>query len=127
MGDLATALGEKVSGELIKAKDWNDLVVAVESIGEGLLDFSASVDQSLLDVSKKLKGLDERCGALEGQTKELGTILEAVRRQFLRVTLQVEGRELSMPFGDRMEIVAQVSDQEGKPLEVCRRRWMSRW
>src|SRR5688572_2639402 len=94
MGVLADTLGGKLSGDLIRASDWNDLITAIEGIeaspDERITTLSESVDERFATVDAALTGLQTTVGTLEDRVDGIETQLQALKQRFRRVTLQTD-------------------------------------
>jgi hypothetical protein len=113
MGELATRFGGKISGELIRADDWNGLIDGIES----------QLTALETRVNGKIDALVPRIAAAEGRLAEIGQSL--VPLQALATSLLARQRRIDLnstrttfAIGERAEIVARVTDLLGAPLNL---------
>lgn len=120
MGALADRLGGKAPGELIRAKDWNDLVAATEEIDQRLSkqvsDLGQSLGERLTALETRVEGAEGRISAVETRTGALEGVVSQLAARFRRVALRTE--QLTYALGQSAEIVAQVTDLAGAPLDL---------
>lgn len=109
MPPLTPILGNKAAGELIKAKDWNDLIAAVDGLSQSLADFQASA-------SAQLGALDGRLDALGGRV-ETALGLAAPVDALLAVNRRLELRTLAASYalGQLATIEARIGSLPGAP------------
>ncbi len=107
------------TGELIKAADWNKLVTAVENARIALENRVAKVETDLGALSAQVQtGL----GDLTTQLNALRGRLDGLLGQYSRIALNTS--QLTYALGTPAEIVAQVTDLEGRPLAGPTRPWV---
>jgi hypothetical protein len=114
MGELANRFGGKISGELIRAEDWNGLIDGIEAqligletrIG-GRID---ALEPRLAAVETSLAAIIQRLVPLEA----LATSLLARQRR-----IDLTSTRTTFAVGERAEIVARVSDLHGAPLNLA--------
>jgi hypothetical protein len=118
MGVLADTLGGKLSGDLIRASDWNDLITAIEgieaSLDERITELSTSVDDRFATVDTALNGLQESVGTLTERVDDIDTQLDALKQRFRRVTLQTD--QTDFVIGELAQITGRLTDLDGEPL-----------
>lgn len=112
MGELVDAFGGKVSGELIKAADWNGLLEAME---KQLDTLRSEVEERLETLEARVDTADQRLDQIEDRVVPLEALASSVRQRFRRVDLSTS--RASFAIGERGEIVARVTDLEGNPID----------
>lgn len=115
MPPLAPTLGNKAAGELIKAKDWNDLVAAFDGLSASLSTFAAST-------GTRFDALDARLGALESTVEDVAKLENPVIA-LLDVNRRLEMRtpSASYAFGQLATIEARIGSLQGAPpLDLTR-------
>jgi hypothetical protein len=114
MGELVDRFAGKVSGELIRASDWNGLIAAIEvqleSLEARLGDRVAGLETDLAAAGQRIEDLGARVDPLQG-------LATALRTRLRRVDLRAS--RASFAIGERAEITAQVTDIEGRPLALA--------
>ncbi len=133
MGTLVDSLG-RVSGNLIRAEDWNALLSAVEALDTRLsgqiTTLSNSVDTRFAAVNTSITNLTAAVSTLSSQVSALNTKVDTLKMsfdsfrtntegliaQFYRVTLHTD--YLYYAVGEVAEITAQVTDLRGNPLSL---------
>jgi len=113
MGELVDNFGGKISGELIKAADWNGMLAKVE----GMLGTLAN------DLGTRINGLETRATDLENRTSAAETRLteaegkiNAINNRFRRLALNTTTTRFAI--GQRGTITAQVTALDGSPLAL---------
>jgi len=122
VGELVDSFGGKVSGELIKAADWNGLLEAIE---QQLDSLRSDLEQRLDALETRADTADQRLDQLDGRIAPLEALATSVRQRFRRVDLSTTRSRFAI--GERGEIVARVTDLEGNPLafqDVASRPWV---
>lgn len=109
MPPLAPTLGNKTSGELIKAKDWNDLVAAIDSLAQNLTTLQTSVQGELAALGGRLDALDGRVEKAEGLATPVNALLAVNRRLELRTP------SVSYALGQLATIEARIGSLPGAP------------
>lgn len=115
MGDLVDNFANKIDGDLIRAQDWNGLIAAIEAQMEAL---STTLGSRIDEVAASVADLDGRATTLEGQVGPLERLADALRARLRRIDL--EASRTTFALGQRGEIVARVTDIEGRPLDLGR-------
>jgi hypothetical protein len=132
MGELATRFGGKINGELIRAEDWNGLINGIEAQLTGLeTRLGARIDA----IAPQLAAIETRLGAridalaprltaaearLTAITQSL-TPLQALAASLLdrQRRINLNATRTTFAVGERAEIVAQVTDLLGAPLNLA--------
>lgn len=114
MGDLADRFGGKVNGELIRASDWNGLIDGIETQMAALQT----------RITEEIGGLAARIEAAEAGLADLGARLGPLEALAQVVTtrqrrLSLSSTRSAFAVGERAEIVAQVTDFHGQPLDLA--------
>ncbi len=118
------------TGELIKAADWNTLVTAVENARIALENRVAKVETDLAALSAKVETdlaalsatVQAGLGDLTTQLNALTGRVNGLLGQYSRIALRTT--QLTYALGTTAEIVAQVTDLEGRPLAGPTRPWV---
>jgi len=113
MGELVDAFGGKISGELIRAADWNGMLAQVEQMFAALAD---TVGARIDALEARADQLEVRVASAEQRLDADQPLLAAVRSRFRR--LDLNATTTSFAIGQRGEIVARVSGLEGTPLDL---------
>ena len=136
MGALADALGSRVAGDLIRADDWNALIAGIEGADEAL---QTQITELGTQLGARIDAVEVRVTDLEGRTTavetrvtdaettltELQDVVEALRAQFRRVTLQSD--RLRHAVGEVAELTARITDLDGAALpfaDAATRPWI---
>lgn len=110
MPPLAPTLGNKAAGELIKAKDWNDLIAAVDGLTQSLADFQASASARFAALDARIGALDGRVATVEGLAAPVDALLAVNRRLELRTPNAVYA------LGQLATIEARIGSLPGAPV-----------
>ena len=113
MGALVDQFAGKVSGELIRASDWNGLIAAIEAQFAAV---EAAFDARLDALEPRLTAIEARVTAVEQQLAPLDALADALRQRQRR--LDLTSTRTRFAIGERGEIVARVTDVLGAPLEL---------
>lgn len=113
MGVLVEDFGGKVSGELIKASDWNGVLAGIEALVEGVSD---TLSERIGIVEARATELERRVDVLEADVVGLAPTVQAIRERYRRVNLSSNSTRFTI--GQRGEIIARVTDIEGNPLDL---------
>jgi hypothetical protein len=113
MGELVDGFGGKISGELIKAADWNGMLTKVEELFDTL---STTVTARLDALETRADDLEARVSSVELRLDEAEPTLETVRARFRR--LDLNAATTTFAIGQRGEIVARVTALDGTPLDL---------
>jgi hypothetical protein len=113
MAELVDKFGGKVSGELIRAADWNGLIAAIEGqLGALGTQFDGRIDA----LESRIDATEGRIAAVETDLAPLARFAAALRDRYRR--LDLSATRTTFAIGERGEIVARVSDLEGAPLDL---------
>lgn len=122
MGELVDDFGGKISGELIRASDWNGMLARVE----GMFETLASELGARLDTLEARTGvLEERTIAVETRLDAAEVVLGHVRERFRRLDLNTSITQFAI--GQRGTITARVTALDGSTLalgDVDSRPWV---
>jgi hypothetical protein len=113
MGELVDAFGGKVSGELIRAADWNGMLTKVEAMFEAL---AGTLGTRIDALETRADGLETRMSAVEERLDAAEPTLDAVRNRFRR--LDLSAATTTFAIGQRGEIIARVSALDGGALDL---------
>jgi hypothetical protein len=114
MGALVDGFGGKINGELIRARDWNGMLAAVEALVAGV---QQAIEARLTALEATVGGLGTRVTALEGQLVDLTNVAATLRAQYRRVNLTAASSRFAI--GQRGEITATVTSFDGAPLALA--------
>jgi len=112
VGELVDTFGGKVSGELIKAVDWNGLLGVIE---QQLDSLRSDLEGRLDALEARADAADARLNELDGRVAPLEALATSVRQRFRRVDLTTTRSRFAI--GERGEIIAQVTDLEGNAVD----------
>ncbi len=113
MGELLDGFGGKVSGELIKAADWNGMLAKVEEMLDAVAEeLGARVDA----LEGRATDLETRITAVEQRLDEAEPMLETVRSRFRR--LDLSSATTTFAIGQRGEVIARVTALDGGALDL---------
>jgi hypothetical protein len=110
--DLATALGGKAPGHLIKSDDWNKLVSVLEEYGAALISLPERVE-SLEDAVEDLTERVEALELLPARVQQLEDETAPLRENYL---LSVSTTAENYLVGQVAELVFKVAALDGSPL-----------
>jgi len=114
MGALVDGFGGKISGELIRASDWNGMLAAVETLVAGV---QAAIEARLAPLEDTVEDLGTRVTTLEGAIGDLTNVAATLRARYRRMNLTAaSGRFV---IGQRGEITATVTSFDGTPLDLA--------
>jgi hypothetical protein len=113
MAEIADSFGGKVSGELIRAADWNGLIDAIEARFAAL---ETGLGQRIDALGTRLGAAEARLGAAETALGPLQAVATALLARQRRIDLSAT--RTSFAIGERAEIVARVTDFLGQPLDL---------
>lgn len=114
MGELVDDFGGKVSGELIRATDWNGMLVKVEELFDGLrTELSTRLDT----LEDRADALEARADAAEGRLDAAETTLDLLRNRFRRLDLNTTTTRFAI--GQRGTVTARVTALDGSPLDLA--------
>ncbi|MGE0416243.1 MAG: hypothetical protein AB7O80_05505 [Acetobacteraceae bacterium] len=113
MGQLVDDFAGKTAGELIRASDWNGLIAAIEG---QLAALETSLNAKIDALTPRVTSLEGRVTALESQMAPLNALAAAIRQRQRR--LDLNATRSAFAIGERAEIVAQVTDMLGAPLDL---------
>lgn len=112
MSDLVTDFGGKISGQLIKATDWNNMLQHVEDMfGELASELGTRID----GLEARADDLEERVTADEGRLDTAETTLDLLRDRLRRLDLSTTSTRFAI--GQRGTITARVTALDGAPLD----------
>ena len=113
MCELLDGLGGKVSGELIKAADWNGMLAKVEELlAAGAAELGARVDA----LEGRATELETRMTAVEERLDDAEPMLDTVRSRFRRLDLNSD--TTTFAIGQRGEVIARVTALDGGSLDL---------
>lgn len=113
MGELVDDFGGKISGELIRASDWNGMLARVEGMLNTLADdLGTRVDT----LEGRADVLETRTGAAEARLDEAEVTLGHVRDRFRRLDLSTTITRFAI--GQRGTITARVTALDGSTLDL---------
>ena len=84
MGALVDGFGGKISGELIRASDWNGMLAAVEALVAGV---QTAVEARLDPLEDAVEALGPRVTALEGAITDLTNVAATLRARYRRMNV----------------------------------------
>ncbi len=114
MGELVDGFGGKISGELIKAADWNGMLAQVETMFDGLAGtLGARIDA----IEARANAIETRLTSVEEVVDEVEPLLQTVRTRFRR--LELSAATTTFAIGQRGEIVARVKALDGSALDLA--------
>ena len=113
MGALVDGFGGKISGELIRANDWNGLLAAIEALVDGV---EQTLDLRVTSLENATNALDARLTAVEGQLTDLVNVAATLRARHRRLNLATGTSRFAL--GQRGEITATVTSFDGTPLDL---------
>ena len=114
MGALVDGFGGKISGELIRASDWNGMLAAVEAMVAGV---QTAIETRLDPLEDAVDDLNARVTALEGSIGDLTTVAATLRARYRRMNLTTASARFVI--GQRGEITASVTSFDGTPLDLA--------
>jgi len=114
MGELVDNFAGKVSGELIRANDWNGLIAAIEARFTAI---ETEFDTRLDALEPRFTALETRVTAIEQQLSPLVALANAIRQRHRRIDLTTT--RTSFAIGERGEIVARITDVLGARLNLA--------
>ncbi len=113
MGELVDDFGGKVSGELIKATDWNGMLAKVESMFDDLAtDLGARIDT----LEDRADTLETRAGDAEARLDDAESTLQAINSRLRRLDLNTATTRFAI--GQRGRITARVTALDGQALDL---------
>jgi hypothetical protein len=113
MGALVDGFGGKISGELIRASDWNGMLAAVEALVAGV---QTTIEARLEPLEDAVEALGPRVTALEGAITDLTSVAATLRARFRRLNLTAASSRFVI--GQRGAITASVTSFDGAPLDL---------
>jgi hypothetical protein len=113
MGELATRFGGKISGELIRAEDWNGLINGIEAQLSGL---ETRVNGRIAALEPRLAAVETSLAAIAQRLVPLEALAASLLARQRRIDLS--STRTTYAVGERAEIVARVSDLLGAPLNL---------
>jgi hypothetical protein len=120
MASLVERLGGKEKGFLIKAKEWNELVEALQQLKTELADHithtEAEINRVIEHTDAKVGLVEDLVTTLQGEVDALSNKVEPLLGQYYLLTLQTS-RERNA-IGQVAEITAKVTDLWGEPLDL---------
>lgn len=114
MGDLVTRFGGKVSGELIRAEDWNGLIEGIEAQLAGL---ETRIGSRIDALEPRLAAAETSLAAIAQSLAPLQTLAASLLARQRR--LELNATRTTFAVGERAEIVARVTDLLGAPLNLA--------
>jgi hypothetical protein len=113
MGALVDGFGGKISGELIRASDWNGMLAAVETLVAGV---QTAIEARLSPLEDTVDDLGARVTALESAIGDLTNVAATLRARHRRLNLTTSSARFVI--GQRGEITAAVSSFDGTALDL---------
>src|SRR6185503_3627911 len=113
MGALVNGFGGKISGELIRASDWNGMLAAVEALVAGV---QAAIEARLEPLEDTVEDLGTRVTTLEGSITDLTNVAATLRAHYRRMNLTASSPRFVL--GQRGEITANVTSFDGTALDL---------
>ena len=113
MGALVDGFGGKISGELIRASDWNGMLAAVEALVAGV---QTAIEARLEPLEDAVDALGPRVTALEGAVADLTNVAATLRARYRRMNLTAGASRFVI--GQRGAITASVTSFDGTPLDL---------
>ena len=114
MGALVDGFGGKISGELIRASDWNGMLAAVEALVAGV---QTAIEARLDPLEDTVESLGARVTALEGAITDLTSVAATLRARYRRMNLTAASARFVI--GQRGAITATVTSFDGTPLDLA--------
>jgi hypothetical protein len=114
MGALVDGFGGKISGELIRASDWNGMLAAVEALVAGV---QTEIEARLDPLEDAVEALGPRVTALEGAITDLTNVAATLRARYRRMNLTAASSRFVI--GQRGAITASVTSFDGTPLDLA--------
>jgi hypothetical protein len=114
MGELVDHFAGKISGELIRASDWNGLIAAIEAQFAAL---ETRLGDRVTEIETDLAAAGQRIEELSAKVDPLDGLATALRARLRRVDLAAS--RAIFAIGERAEITARVTDIEGRPLDLA--------
>lgn len=114
MGELATRFGGKISGELIRAEDWNGLINGIEAQLTGL---ETRVNGRIAALEPRLAAAEARLTAIAQSLVPLQALAASLLDRQRRIGLNAT--RTTFAVGERAEIVARVTDLLGTSLNLA--------
>src|SRR5215216_1764627 len=113
MGVLVDSFGGKISGELIRASDWNGMLAAVETLVTGV---QTAIEARLEPLEATVGDLGARVTALEGAVTDFTQVAATLRAQYRRMNLAAASARFVI--GQRGAITASVTSFDGTALDL---------
>lgn len=113
MGELVDDFAGKVSGELIRASDWNGLIAAIEG---QLTSLETRLEEQIAALGPRLTAVETRVQTVEQSLAPLIALADAIRQRQRRI--DVRAARTTFAIGERGEIIARVTDMLGAPLNL---------
>lgn len=113
MGTLVDGFGGKISGELIRASDWNGMLAAVEALVAGV---QTAIEARLDPFEDTVEDLGTRVTALEGEITDLTNVAATLRARYRRMNLTAASARFVI--GQRGAITATVTSFDGTALDL---------
>jgi hypothetical protein len=113
MGSLVDGFGGKISGELIRASDWNGMLAAVEALVAGV---QTAIEARLEPLEDAVEALGPRVTALEGAITDLTSVAATLRARYRQLNLTAASSRFVI--GQRGAITASVTSFDGTPLDL---------
>jgi hypothetical protein len=114
MGALVDGFGGKISGELIRASEWNGLLAGIEALVTGV---QQAVELRLAPLEAATADLGARVTSLEGQLVDLTNVAATLRARQRRLSLLAGASRFAI--GQRGEITAAITSFDGAPLALA--------
>ena len=113
MGVLVDGFGGKISGELIRASDWNGMLAAVETLVAGV---QTAIEARLEPLEDTVGDLGTRVTALEGAITDFTNVAATLRARYRRMNLTAASARFVI--GQRGAITATVTSFDGTALDL---------
>jgi hypothetical protein len=113
MGTLVDNFGGKVSGELIRASDWNGMLARVETL---LGQLQSTLEARITPLESAVTSLADSVTSLQTRTTSAEQLLNILRQRYRHVTLSTPTTLFAI--GQRGVITANVTNLDGTPLDL---------
>ena len=115
MGELADKLGGKISGELIRSNDWNQLIDHIEGNEKKHREDVTLLTESIATISSRVETLHTQIENLENVVENVRTSVEILEQRFYRLTLRTE--RVNYALGEMALLTARLTRLNDEPLE----------
>ncbi len=115
MGELADRLGGKISGELIRSNDWNNLIDHIEENEKKHREDVTLLTESIATIDNRVETLHTQIESLESIVENVRTSVEILEQRFYRLTLRTE--RVNYALGEMALLTARLTRLNDDPLE----------